>query len=310
MPALNNVWRGRLTAGTRGAGRIILAVLVVTSSISGMGTLKRWVFPDAPLPVVAADIARVTINQTDLVKAFAIDCVTSYLTAASAQGTDLSRCFPDASRLAVPATPALILTAPTAYAQRTGPDREQLSTYGVLVGVTEQPYPTAIPERNYYQIPLGVYGGDAVRALDNLSRVDEPPAGADVELGYPITIPNNNPVAIMLAGFIGTYLTKSPGLDRFVTTDSRLKPVKHPYASATVTGVQAIANPPDAPAENFTLSVRVTVSARSAEYTPYDLSYPLTVRASAGNWFVAAIDPVPALAESTPEPPNSSAAGG
>ena len=50
--------------------------------------------------------------------------------------------------------------------------------------------------------------------------------------------------------------------------------------------------------------MRVTVSARSAEYTPYDLSYPLIVRASGGNWFVAAIQAVPELADSAPEPPT------
>lgn len=319
MPTLSNVWRGRIKAGTRGAGRIILAVLVVTSSVSGVGTLKRWLLPDPPPPI--ADISFDTINQTDLVKAFAIDCVTTYLTAASAQGTDLSRCFPNASRLTVPSTPGLIVTAPAAYAKRTGPDRANLRTYGVLVGVTEQPYATATPERNYYQIPLGVYGGDAVRALDNLARLDEPPAGVNVELGYPVSIPANHPVATLVSGFITAYLTNSPcisgtgqgqntacqpvgSLDRYITTDSRIKPVKHPYASVTVTGVQSIANPPDTPPENFNLSVRVMVSARSAQYTPYDLSYPLTIRAAGGNWFVAAIQPVPALADANPEPPT------
>lgn len=301
MPTLSNVWRGRINTGTRGTGRIILTVLVATSSISGANTLKHWIFPDPPLPV--AEIAGDTINQTDLVKSFAIDCVTTYLTAATSQGTELSRCFPDAAHMTVPSTPALIITSPTAYAHRTGPTRDLLATYGVLVGVTEQPYPTAVPVRNYYQIPLGVYGGDAVRALDNLARLDAPPAGTTVELGYPVNIPNNNPVATTLAGFIATYLTGSPGLDRFITTDSRLTPVKNPYASATVTSVRAIASPPDNPAENFTLPVRVTVSARSAEYTPYDLSYPLIVRASGGNWFVSAIQAVPELADSTPEPP-------
>jgi len=308
MPHLSNVWKARINTGSRGVGRIILAILVATSSISGIHTLAQWVFPDPPLPV--ADIARDTINETDLVKSFAIDCVTTYLTAATAQGTDLSRCFPDAGRLTVPSTPARIITAPTVYAHRTGPTRDLLNTYGVLVGVTEQPYPTAVPVRNYYQIPLGVYGGDAVRALDNLARIDEPPAGTMVELWYPVNIPNNNPVATTLAGFVATYLTGGPGLDRFITTDSRLAPVKHPYASATVTSVRSIAAPPDNPTENFTLPVRITVSTRSAEYTPYDLSYPLTVRASGGNWFVSAIQAVPELADSTPEPPATAQRGG
>jgi hypothetical protein len=76
-----------------------------------------------------------------------------------------------------------------------------------------------------------------------------------------------------------------------------------------VTSVRAIASPPDNPAENSTLAVRVTVSARSAEYTPYDLSYPLIVRSSGGNWFVSAIQAVPELADSDPEPPATAQGG-
>lgn len=324
MPKLNKVWKRRLNVGTRGAGRIILGVLIVTSSISGANTVLGWVFPDPPPPI--AEIADKTINSSDLVKSFAIDCVTTYLTAASAQGTDLSRCFPNAAKLTVPSTPSMMVSNPSAYARRHGPDRTNLRTYGVLVGVTTQAYPSASPTRLYYQIPVGVYGGDAVRALDNLAYVDEPPAGVDVELGYPVNIPSTHPLAVMLAGFIGAYLSNNPcvggtgegtqvpcrptgSLDRYITTDSRLRPVKNPYASATVTGVQAITNPPDDAPDNTTLSVRVTVSARSADYTPYDLSYPLTIRATGGSWFVAALDAVPALAESDPEPPTPSANG-
>ncbi|KWX19570.1 hypothetical protein AFM11_35110 [Mycolicibacterium wolinskyi] len=325
MPKISNVWKRRLTMGSRGAGRIILGILVVTSSISGANTVWGWVFPDPPPPIAA--IADKTINASDLVKSFAIDCVTTYLTASSALGTDLARCFPNASKLTVPSTPSMIVSNPSAYARRHGPDRANLRTYGVLVGVTTQAYPSASPARLYYQIPVGVYGGDAVRALDNLAYVDEPPTGVDVELGYPANIPSTQPVAVMLAGFISAYLSNSPciggtsegtetpcrptgSLDRYITTDSGLKPVKNPYASATVTAVQAIANPPDAPQDNATLSVRVTVSARSTDYTPYDLSYPLTIRATGGSWFVAGLEAVPALADSEPQPPTANATGG
>lgn len=309
MAKLNEVWRKRITAGSHGAGRILLVILVVTSSISGLSTVKRWVFPPAPLPV--ADIARTVVNQTDLVKAFAIDCVSTYLTAATAHGTDLSRCFPNAGQLSIPATPALIVSEPVAHAFRVGPSLGgDYVTYGVLVGVTEQVYATAVPERNYYQISVGVYGGDAVRAVDNLARIDGPPAGTEVALRYPVTIAENHPIAGMLGGFTSAFLTPSPGLDleRFITTDSQLTKVNHPYTVAYVTAVQAIRQPPDNPADNTTLSVRVGVSVRSAEYVQYDLSYPLTLRASGGNWFVAGIDAVPALAESIPDPPENTVA--
>jgi hypothetical protein len=308
MVKLNQVWRKRITTGSHGAGRMLLVILVVTSSISGLSTVKHWLFPPAPLPVAA--IARDVVNQTDLVKAFAIDCVSTYLTAATAHGTDLSRCFPNADQLSMPATPALIVSEPMAHAFRVGPRRGDYLTYGVLVGVTEQVYATAVPQRNYYQISVGVYGGDAVRAVDNLARIDGPPAGTEVALRYPVTIADNHPIAGMLGGFMSAFLTASPGLDleRFITTDSQLTKVSHPYLVAYVGAVQAISQPPDNPVDNTTLSVRVGVSVRSAEYVQYDLSYPLTLRASGGNWFVAGIDAVPALAESIPDPPENSAA--
>ena len=304
MPVLTNTWKRRVNAGGRGAGRIILSALVVSAAINGIGMLWRVVFPSDAPPI--AGIARTTINQSDLAKAFAIDCVTTYLTASSAQGTDLSRCFPDTTKMPIPTTPALIVSAPVAYATIQGSARQDFTTYGVIVGITEQTYPTSTPRRAYYQIPISVYANAGPRALDNLARVDGPPPGADVALDYPVTISAGNPLSTMLSGFITSYLTKTPGLERFVTTDSGLRPLSA-YASATLTAAQAASSPPDNPADNTELAVRVTVSARSAEYTPYDLSYPLTLRASGGSWFVAAIDPVPLLADTTPAPQPSAA---
>ena len=79
-----------------------------------------------------AGIARTTINQSDLAKAFAVDCVTTYLTASSAQGTDLGRCFPDTTKMPIPTTPALIVSAPVAYATIQGSAEQDFTTYGVI----------------------------------------------------------------------------------------------------------------------------------------------------------------------------------
>jgi hypothetical protein len=300
MPALTNTWKGRLTAGTRGGGRTILAVLVASAALNGLALIWHAVFPAAP-PSVAAT-ARTVVNQSDLVKAFAVDCLTSWLTAATTEAPDLGRCFPAADHITVPTTPALLVTAPLAQATAIGPSRNDITTYGVIVAVTEQPYPTATPTRAYYQLSVSVYGGAAPRALTTPARIDPPPPGADIDLGYPHTVTADSPLATMLAGFITCYLTGAPGLERFITTDSGLSAL-HAYAAATVTAIQAAAKPPDTPADNTEIHVLLTVSARSAEYTPYDLTYPLTVRANAGSWSVAAVDPVPQLAASaTPTP--------
>jgi Conjugative transposon protein TcpC len=305
MPALTETWKRRLNAGTRTTGRVILTLMVASAALNGLALIWHAVFPQSPPPV--AKTARTVLNQTDLVKAFAVDCVTSWLTAASTQQPDLSRCFPATATITVPTTPALIVTAPQAQATAEGPSRHDLTTYGVVVAVTEQPYPTATKTRAYYQLSVSVYGKDAPRALTTPARIDPPPLGADVDLGYPQTIPATSPVATMLSGFITCYLTGAPGLDRFITTDSGLTGL-HAYRAATVTTIQAATNPPDSPADNSEIHLLVTVSARSVGYTPYHLSYPLTVRANAGSWSVAAIDPVPQLADTTsaavPTAPN------
>lgn len=307
MPTLTNTWKRRLTASAHGAGRMVLTMLVVSATINGIAVVWRAVFPPPPPPI--ASIASQIANQADLAKAFAIDCVTTYLTASTTQATDLGRCFPHADALAVPTTPALIVSSPTAYASRPHDSGNDVTTYAVMVAVTELPYPTARPTRAYYQIPVSIFHNTGPRALDNLSRVDPPPPGSDLKLGYPVTVTANTPLFTMLSGFITCYLTKSPGLERFITTSSGLSPLAG-YANATLTDTQAATNPPDNPADNTELLVHIDVSARRPDYTQITLSYPLTLQSAGGNWFVAHIDALPVLADATPTPVPTTISGG
>ncbi|WP_454561742.1 conjugal transfer protein [Mycobacterium haemophilum] len=307
MPILTNTWKHRLTAGARAAGRIILAVLVVSAAINGIAVVWRAVFPPSPPPI--AFIASQVGNQADLAKAFAIDCVTTYLTASTTQAADLGRCFPHADALSLPTTPALIVSAPTAYASRPHHPRDDVTTYAVMVGVTELSYPTARPTRAYYQIPVSIYRNAGPRALDNLARVDPPPPGTELKLGYPVAVTANTPLFTMLSGFLTCYLTKAPGLERFITTDSGLSPLAG-YAHAAITAAAAATNPPDNPTDNTELPVHIDVSARRSDYTQITLSYPLTLRSVGGSWFVAQIDAIPILADTTPTPVPTTTAGG
>ncbi|MGH3556049.1 MAG: conjugal transfer protein [Mycobacterium sp.] len=302
MPAFSNTWRRRLSGGARGAGRIILAVMVTSAALNGIAVVWRAVFPPSPPPIAA--IAGQVGSQADLAKGFAIDCVTTYLTASTTQDADLGRCFPHPDKLIMPTTPSLVVSSPTAYTSRPGHPRDDVTTYGVMVSVTERPYPTARPTRAYYQVPVGVYRNAGLRALDNLARVDPPAPGADLELGYAVTIAPNTPLYTMLSGFVTCYLTKAAGLERFVTTDSGLGPLTG-YANATITAAQAATNPPDNPADNVELPVHIDVSARRPDYTQIDLAYPLTLRSVGGSWFVAQIDAMPVLADTTPTPVQS-----
>ncbi|HTY30679.1 MAG TPA: hypothetical protein VMD50_04530, partial [Mycobacterium sp.] len=99
MPVLTDTWKCRLSGAARGAGRIIPAVLVASASIDGLAVVWRAVFPSSPPPIAA--IAGQVDHQADLAKGFAIDCVTTYLTASTTQAANLGRCFPHPDKLSM-----------------------------------------------------------------------------------------------------------------------------------------------------------------------------------------------------------------
>lgn len=300
---LTNTWRRRLTTAGQGGAKVIVTVLVICSVISGASTLWRWAFPADETPVAVT--ARSVGNETALVESYAIDCVTVLLTASSSRAAEVARCFPDTSDMSLPTTSPLIVSAQAASATFVGETAPNVATYGVIVAVTEQPYINAPPVRSYYQLPVSVYDGAAPRAMAKPARRDPPPPGVDVSLDYPVTITNDTVLAGVISGFVTCYLTDANGIERFVTVDSGLGPLRA-YATATVTSIRAQHQVPDAPAEGSELRVWVTVTARAADYTTTPLQYPLTLRASAGAWSVAAIDVVPAI---DPQVPPSPVAG-
>ncbi|BBY46595.1 hypothetical protein MARA_00250 (plasmid) [Mycolicibacterium arabiense] len=297
---LTNTWRRRLTTTGLGSAKVIVTILVICSVISGASTVWRWVFPPDVTP--AAVTARSVGNQTAMVESYAIDCVTVLLTASTSRAAEVARCFPNSTDMALPTTSPLIVSAQAASATFVGQTAPDVETYGVIVAVTEQSYTNAPPVRSYYQLPVSVYAGGAPRAMAKPARRDPPPPGVDVSLDYPVTITNDAALAAVISGFITCYLTDAAGIERFVTVDSGLGPLRA-YSAATVSSIRAQQPVPEAPAEAAELRVWVTVSARAADYTTTPLEYPLTLRATGGAWSVAGIDTVPAIDSDAPAVP-------
>ncbi|MCA4761170.1 conjugal transfer protein [Mycobacterium sp. SMC-2] len=303
---ISNVWRHRLTVMGHRARQIAIVVLVASSAINGIALLWRAFFPPDPPPVAA--VAREVINQIDPVKAFAENCVKGILGGTASGAENLTRCFPDGRKYELPTTSSMTVSNPTAWASKRQPSSNDVAVYSVIVQVDEQPYPSAPPATAFYQLPVAVYREKGIQALDRISRVDGPPPGAYVPLGYSVTIPTNSPLFSMLSGFAAAFLTTSGGLERFITTDSGITAVGC-YASATLRTAQTDTNPPDAAADNAELAAHIDVSARRPDYTLMSLSYSLTLRSVGGTWFVAQIDAIPVLANTTPTPvPTTSAA--
>lgn len=304
---LNSVWKKRLSLSSRTLRRVVIIVVVATSCINGVALLWRFAFPSEP-PAIAG-ISRTVVNETDAVKAFATMCVTSLLTATTASATDLARCYPSGAKYAVPTTNTMIISNAVAWASRRGPTNSDVTVYSVKIALTLQPYPLAPRTMAYYQIPVGVYQDSGFQALDRIGRIEGPPPGAYVPLGYSIPIAAGTPLFTMLAGFVTAYLTASGGLDRFTTTDAAITSVGC-YASASITIAQAAEQPAATPAQNTELPVHIDVSARRSDYTQEDLSYSLTLRALGGTWFVAQIDAIPVFSDqgATPVPISPPAA--
>ncbi|VBA32397.1 hypothetical protein LAUMK4_05739 [Mycobacterium persicum] len=296
---ISNVWKRRLTLMGHSAGRVALVVLVASSSINGIALLWRLVFPPDP-PAVAA-LARDVINETDPVKAFAENCVKGLLVATASGASNLMRCFPGGQKYELPTTSSMTVSNPAAWASKRKSTANDITVYSVVVQIDEQPYPSAPPTTAFYQLPVAVYRDKGLQALDRIARVDTPPPGAYVPLGYSVAIATNSALFTMLSGFAASFLTTSGGLERFITTDSGMTPLGC-YASVTLTTAQAESNPPDHPTDNTELAVHIDVSARRPDYTLMPLSYSLTLRSVGGTWFVAQIDAIPVLANTTPTP--------
>jgi len=81
--------------------------------------------------------------------------------------------------------------------------------------------------------------------MDNLARRKKPPDGTTGESRLTSQHPQQQTRSKHPGRIHATYLTGSHGMDRFM--HHRLpptRPVKNPYASATVTSVRAIGRPP------------------------------------------------------------------
>lgn len=303
---LSNTWKHRISVGSSVGRRAGFAALVLFSSISGVAEVKRFMFPPPPPPMES--VSQSVVNESDRVKAFASQCIESLLSGTITTGTDLSRCYPDGRKYTPAAPGSKIVSDAKPQAIKYGPSSNDTSLYSVKVQVSEQAYPGAPKTPATYQLTVGSYHGTGFQAIDKIARLQPDPPGAYIPLDYPVTIeprePNSTeltPLFTSLSGFATAYLTTSGGLDRFITPNSGITAVAA-YSEATVTAAQAQTAAPDNPPDNAELAVHIDVSARRPDYSQETLSYPLTLRASGGSWFVAQIDAMPAVADLTPTP--------
>jgi hypothetical protein len=297
---LSRTWRARLRR-LRGHGRRIGTIAVVVGAVLGAAAgAKVFLAPDHP--DVAATAQRVD-NQQDQVGAFAADFVTTWLTATATTGgrASLLRFITVADDgWALPTTPAAVVTTPQVVSVIHTGSVGDAELFAATISVNERPYASAEPTRAFYRVPVSMWNYQP-RALEMPARVDGPGPGADFTIAYRQALSTDSAVYAVVGGFIRTYLTATTGLDRYVLADTGLAPVGG-YQSAVITSVSADTAVPDSPPSGSRIHVLATVIAQTAQFANVSLVYPLTIENSAGTWMVAAIDLIPQIGDTEPNP--------
>ncbi|WP_094287310.1 conjugal transfer protein [Mycobacterium lehmannii] len=297
--ALSRTWQQRLHRWRGGARRAGVAALTVAAIFGAAAGCKVFLAPDRP---DFAGIAQRERNQQSIVGAFASDFVVAWRTATESQRDSLQRfmTLPEQG-LALPSTPAAVITAP-----QVGPVLRMgavgdAEIYTAVISVNERPYVSAQPTRTFYQVAVSLWNSQP-RALDFPAQINDPGPGADFKLDYRHALAADSPVFAVVAGFIRTYLTATNGLDRYVVAGAPLRPIGG-YQSAVVSAAATSRSVPDTPAPGEQLHVRATVVAQTSQFATVNLVYPLTVENSGGTWMVAAIDLIPQVGTQTDADP-------
>ena len=285
-----------------GHARTAAAIALSAAALIGAAAAgKVFLAPDRP---DTAAIAQRVGNQADQVGAFAADFVATWLTATTGQRAALGR-FISLPDLALPTTPAAVVTAPQVVSVIHTGTTADADVYAATVSVTERPYASAQSVRSFYRVPVSMWNYQP-RALTMPARINGPGPGADFDVGYRQTLSADSPVYALVRGFLTTYLTATTGLDRYVLADSGLRPVGG-YQSAIVSTLSADRPAPDDAAPGARIHLLATVIAQTSQFATVNLVYPLTVENSGGTWMVADIDLAPQIggdAEAVDTPHN------
>lgn len=309
--AMSKTWGARLRRVREHGHRAGTVLVVVLAVLGGAAGFKVFLAPDRP--DVEAIASRVD-DRRDQVGAFAADFVVAWLTAASTchrepspadrtcrdADREVLRRFltlPDDTPLTLPVTPAAVVTSPQVVSVVDAGSVADADLYAVVVAVDERPYPSAAATRAFYRVPTSMWHYQT-RAVALPTRINGPGPGVDVGLDYRHALSTDSPVYAVVRGFIGTYLTSTTGLDRYVVAGTALAPVGG-YLSAVVSSAATVDPIPDQPRPGAEIRVLATVLAQTAQFATVTMAYPLTVTNSGGTWMVSAIDPMPRTDDAT-----------
>ena len=298
-------WTNRLTTSGGLARKAAMIVALASCTVVALSTIWGWAFGK---PVDVSTPARSVVNRAMLVGTFASDCVVRLLTASQGQQRSLANCWPANDQTRLPTTPAAIVDTPGVSAVTLQDDRGDSQQWSVVVSVSERPYASATPRLACYRLPV-LYSRYGLRATLRPALVNCPGPGADVALGYPVTVAPTSVLFSSVSGFLTSYLTAQGSLERYVTPKSGLVPAAT-YRSVSLAKLLSTRAVPDQdiPTDGATVHAVATVDVVTSQFAPLRLDYPITLTVTSGRWSVAGLDLAPQIApeaELTPVLPGT-----
>lgn len=283
-------WTNRLTTSGGLARKAAMIVALASCTVVALSTIWGWAFGK---PVDVSTPARSVVNRAMLVGTFASDCVVRLLTASQGQQRSLANCWPANDQTRLPTTPAAIVDTPGVSAVTLQDDRGDSQQWSVVVSVSERPYASATPRLACYRLPV-LYSRYGLRATLRPALVNCPGPGADVALGYPVTVAPTSVLFSTVSGFLTSYLTAQGSLERYVTPKSGLVPAAT-YRSVSLAKLLSTRAVPDQdiPTDGATVHAVATVDVVTSQFAPLRLDYPITLTVTSGRWSVAGLDLAP-----------------
>ena len=179
-----------------------------------------------------------SVPASSLAQSFAREYVTTYLTAKRGDEETLAA-YITIKDLKLPAVAAQFTDANVTFIKQIELAGNGVSVWTVTVSGIVNGNTSTSPRRAYYRVPVTVLDG-APRAAGLPTQVAGPGIGIDLRMNYRHDVATDSPLGTTAAGFVTSYLTGGTDFTRYVTTDSRERPIKPaPYAAVLVNSIQS-----------------------------------------------------------------------
>lgn len=311
-PAEQEVWSGKQDMITRGWK--IAGVTALLSGPVALGLVATGTVSSAPTEVAAPVVAQDT-NAEAQAGELARQLTIAWLEAkrgdekALAEWVDVPGSLPGEPlfRVSEPAVASIEqVPASEIYLESLASSSEQPQSrvgssdgYSILVSAWVAESESDAPmSRRYFHVPV-VFTEAGARAASVPSPVAAPAVGTKVESNYSRTADRSHPMVVSAQQFLNAMLAGSGEIGRYTSPGVVVAPIDPPIASSveveTVSTVDDLPPASETVKDGQTSQVLITARLRNEQSPGMSAQYALTMKARAGRWEVAAVDPAPQL---------------